>query len=117
MARIDKFIQVLAEQKADALELSPGKPAALATAAGLKPLTKDPVTGPQVIALLREVAAGAAGQQLAAGQEASFSYSSPSGDVLIQFTTVGGGSARIRFASAAPAPASRTTVAEGRISG
>ncbi|HEV2291556.1 MAG TPA: hypothetical protein VGR60_06935, partial [Gemmatimonadales bacterium] len=80
MARLDKFIQVLAEQKADALELANGKPASLLTAGGPRPLTKDPVSTAQIVALLREIATGAAGQQLVAGQDASFSYASPNGD-------------------------------------
>ena len=105
MARLDKFIQVLAEQKGDALELANGKPATLITASGPRPLTKDPVATAQIVALLREIATGNPAAQLAAGQDASFGYASPNGDVQVQFTADAGGTARIRFGSAAAAPA------------
>jgi twitching motility protein PilT len=103
MARLDKFIQVLAEQKADALELANGRPASLLTAAGPRPLTKDPVTTAQVVALVREIATGAAAADLAAGHGASFAYASPSGDVQVVYATEDGGVARFRLGSAAPA--------------
>ncbi|MGB7212282.1 MAG: type IV pilus twitching motility protein PilT [Gemmatimonadales bacterium] len=109
MARLDKFIQVLAEQKAEALELAHGKPASLLTAAGVRPLTKDPVTLPQIVTLLREIATGAPAADLAAGQSATFSYASPSGDVQVVFSTQDGGSARLRLGSASAAPAARAS--------
>jgi twitching motility protein PilT len=104
MARLDKFIQVLAEQKGDALELANGKPAVLATPGGPRGLTKDPVTGAQVLALLREIATGPAAAQLAAGQDASFTYASPNGDVQVRYVAADGGSARVSL-GAAPEPA------------
>jgi twitching motility protein PilT len=115
MARIDKFIQVLADQKADALELANGRPAALVTAAGPRPLTKDPVTTAQVVALLREVAPPPAAAELAAGTDASFAYASPAGAVQVAYHA-GDGSARIQFGTAPAAPA-RTSGAAARPSG
>ncbi|MGH7592120.1 MAG: ATPase, T2SS/T4P/T4SS family, partial [Gemmatimonadales bacterium] len=109
MARLDKFIQVLAEQKADALELAHGKPASLLTAAGARPLTKDPVTAAQIVTLLREIAIGAPAASLAAGQGASFSYASPSGDVQVSFSAQDGGTAQLRLGSAPTAPAPRAS--------
>ena len=48
MAKLDKFLELLVTQKGDALELVPGKPATLITGAGSKPMTKDPLTAPQM---------------------------------------------------------------------
>ncbi|HWA41077.1 MAG TPA: hypothetical protein VG712_05660, partial [Gemmatimonadales bacterium] len=71
MAKLDKFLELLVTQKGDALELVPGKPATLVTAAGAKPMTKDPLTAPQIAALVREIAPSDR-RTLAPGQESRF---------------------------------------------
>ena len=44
VARLDRLIQVMHEQRADALQLTVGKPAALVTSGAARAITKDPLT-------------------------------------------------------------------------
>ena len=81
VAKLDKFLELLVTQKADALELVPNKPASLLTAAGAKPMTKDPLTAAQIAALVREIAPMDR-KSVAPGQESRFEYASPSGQSI-----------------------------------
>jgi twitching motility protein PilT len=56
VARLDRFIQALHEQRADTLDLTAGKPATLVRAGQGRPVTKDPLSGEQVVQLVREIA-------------------------------------------------------------
>ena len=49
MARLDRLIQVLHEQRADALQLTVGKPAALVSNGSARPLTREPLTDAQIL--------------------------------------------------------------------
>ena len=87
MARLDRLIQVLHEQRADALQLAVGKPAALVSNGSARPLTRDPLTDAQILALVREVADPASAPRLGGSEAVSFSYSAPSGSVTAVKTT------------------------------
>jgi twitching motility protein PilT len=108
VAKLDKFLELLVTQKGDALELVPGKPATLVTAAGAKPMTKDPLTAPQIAALVREIAPSDR-RTLAPGQESRFEYASPAGPIAVFYVNEDGGTARFRPgplpAEPPPAPA------------
>ena len=110
MAKLDKFLELLVTQKADALELVPNKPASLLTAAGAKPMTKDPLTAAQIAALVREIAPMDR-KSVAPGQESRFEYASPAGPIAVFYVNEDGGTARFRpgplpaEVPAAPAPA------------
>ena len=87
MARLDKLIQLLHEQRADALRLSAGEPAALQQNGSARPLTREPLSEAQITALVREIAppdlAGQVGTQL----PLSFAYAAPSGAVQAELST------------------------------
>jgi twitching motility protein PilT len=110
VAKLDKFLELLITQKAEALELVPAKPATLLTGAGPKPMTKDPLTAAQIAALVREIAPNER-KSLAPGQEARFEYDSPAGKIAVFYVNDDGGTARFRpgplpaEVPAAPAPA------------
>ena len=81
MARLDKLIQLLHEQQADALRLTTGQPAALQQNGTARPLTRDALTDAQIVALVREIAPADVAARVAAGAALAFSYASPSGAV------------------------------------
>ena len=86
MARLDRLIQVLHEQRGDVLQLAVGKPAALLANGTARPLTRDPLTDAQILALVREVADPAAALRLGGAEPVSFSYQAPSGPVSVALT-------------------------------
>ncbi|HEY7504394.1 MAG TPA: type IV pilus twitching motility protein PilT [Gemmatimonadales bacterium] len=91
MARLDRFIQVLHEQRADALQLAVGQPAALVTSGAARAITKDPLTDGQIVGLVREIA-GEAASRLGGGAPVAFGYHSPSGEVQVEVTPGADGS-------------------------
>jgi twitching motility protein PilT len=86
MAQLDRLLSVMVSQRASALRLDESQLAELDIAGVRRPVTKTPLTGPQVVALLREVAPAEAAAALDAGQGAQFSYLSDDGafDVQVQ---------------------------------
>jgi twitching motility protein PilT len=105
VARLDRFIQVLHEQRADALQLAVGQPAALVTSGAARAITKDPLTDGQIVGLVREIA-GEASARLGAGGPVVFGYHSPSGEVRVEVTPGADGSrAMVRPARAPDGPA------------
>jgi twitching motility protein PilT len=86
MAQLDRLLSVMVSQRASALRLDESQLAELDIAGVRRPVTKTPLTGPQVVALLREVAPAEAVAALDAGQAATFSYLSDDGafDVQVQ---------------------------------
>ena len=108
MAKLDRLIQVMHEQRADSLQLAVGKPASLVAGGGTRALTRDPLNDGQILALLREIAAGETTGQLGAGAVA-FAYRAPSGEVQVEVASgPDGTSATVRSARAAAAPAARS---------
>ena len=91
MARLDRLIQVLHDQRADALRLAVGKPAALVANGAARPLTKEPLTDGQILTLVREVADPASAPRLGGSEAVSFPYNAPSGQVTVAFTPGAGG--------------------------
>ena len=86
MPRLDRLIQVCHEQRAEALRLAVGQPAALVTNGSTRALTRDPLTDGQIAALVREVADPAAAPRLGGPEPVSFPYHSPSGPVTVAWT-------------------------------
>ena len=56
VARLDRLIQVMHEQRAEGLQLAVGKPASLVANGGVRPVTKEALTDAQILGLLREIA-------------------------------------------------------------
>jgi twitching motility protein PilT len=115
VARLDRFIQVMHEQRADGLQLAVGKPAALLANGAVRPVTKDPLTDAQILGLLREIAGESAGQLGGSGPVA-FSYQAPSGEVRVELASGSDGPrAVLRPTGVAPqASASSADLAEAR---
>ena len=116
MARLDRFIQVMHEQRADILQLAVGQPAALVTNGAARAITRDALNDGQIVGLVREVATPEAAGRVGAGSPVSFGYHSPSGEVQVELTPGTEGSrVVVRPArAAAAAGASATDVAEAR---
>jgi len=79
MAQLDRLLSVMVSNRANALVLNEGDVAQLEVPGGVRPVTKQPLTSQQVVALLREIAPADAGAKLEAGEAATFQYSSDDG--------------------------------------
>jgi twitching motility protein PilT len=84
VARLDRFIQILHDQRADALRLTVGQPAALLRDGALRPVTKEPLSDSQIVALLREIAPADASARIGSGESFRFDYRSPAGGVQVE---------------------------------
>jgi twitching motility protein PilT len=84
MAQLDRLLSVMVSQRASALRLDEGELAELEINGSPRPVTKTPLTGPQVVALLREIAPGDAASNLDNGQPAGFGYLSEDGAFNVQ---------------------------------
>ena len=84
MAQLDRLLAVMVSQRATALRLYESELAELEIGGASRPVTKTPLTGPQVVALLREIAPPDSAGALDAGQATAFSYVSHDGAFAIQ---------------------------------
>jgi twitching motility protein PilT len=89
MAQLDRLLSAMVSHRASALRLDESALAELEIAGSSRPLTKTPLTGAQVVALLREIAPGDAVTALDAGRPASFGYLSADGAFKVQATRDG----------------------------
>ena len=108
MARLDRLIQVMQEQRAEALQLAVGKPASLMYNGSLRPITREPLSDAQIQGLVREIASPDAASQFGSADPVAFAYRSPYGEVRVELKAGANGLAVLRPASAqtaAPAPA------------
>ena len=96
MARLDKLIQVMHDQRAEALQLAVGKPASLMQNGALKNLTREPLTDVQIQALVREIASPETAAELGSANGVSFAYRAPSGEVQVELKSGNGGTAMLR---------------------
>src|SRR3954470_11127974 len=76
MAQLDRLLAVMAGNKTGVLTLDEGNPAQyLATGTGdARPVTRTPLTGPQIVSLLREVAPPDSARQLETGAAVAFTH-------------------------------------------
>ena len=84
MARLDKLIQVMHDQRAEALHLAVGKPASLMQNGAVRLLTREPLSDAQIQALVREIASPETAAQLGSAGPVSFAYRAPSGEVQVE---------------------------------
>ncbi len=86
MAQLDRLLAVLAGNKTGVLTLEEGTPAQyLATGTGdARPVTRTPLTGSQIVSLLREVAPPESARRLETGASAEFTYVSADGAFTTQ---------------------------------
>jgi len=101
LARLDKLIQVMHEQRADALTLCVGKPAALTHNGSTRHLTREPLSDAQIQALVREIASPETAAQLGSAQGLAFAYRAPSGEVHVELKSGANGTALLRPAGPA----------------
>ena len=90
MAQLDRLLSVMVSNRANALVLNEGDVAQLEVPGGVRPVTKQPLTSQQVVALLREIAPADAGAKLEAGKDATFQYSSDDGVFIARATLADG---------------------------
>jgi twitching motility protein PilT len=102
VARLDRLIQVMHEQRAEGLQLAVGKPASLVANGGVRPVTKDALTDAQILGLLREIAGET---QVGGPAPVAFSYRAPSGEVRIELASGPDGPRAVVRPSAAGAAA------------
>ena len=95
MARLDRLIQVMQEQRAEAIHLVVGKPASLLQNGSVRPITREPLTDAQIQGLIREVASAETSSQLGFA-DVAFSYRSPFGEVQIELKPGPNGTAVLR---------------------
>src|SRR5438067_367391 len=79
MPQLDRLLAALTANGADAVELTEGDVAALISGGVRRPLTRTPLTGPQLVSVVREVAPADAVALLDAAQPAQFSYAGAEG--------------------------------------
>ena len=89
MAQLDRLLSVMVSQRASALRLDESDVAELEINGASRPVTKTPLTGPQVLSLLKEIAPASAVASLDAGQTAFFGYTSEEGAFSINATRDG----------------------------
>jgi twitching motility protein PilT len=106
VARLDQLIRVLHEQRADSLQLAVGKPAVLLRDGTSRPVTKDPLSDAQIVALVREIAPADAATGIGSPAPVRFAYRAPSGTVEVEAR---GGDVTLR-----PGPATGAVAAPGR---
>jgi twitching motility protein PilT len=114
VARLDRLIQVMQEQRAEALQLAVGKPASLMQNGSVRPITREPLSDAQIQGLVREIASGDTVSQLGTAEPVAFAYRSPYGEVRVELKSGANGLAVLRPVSppaaaptAAAAPAAQ----------
>jgi twitching motility protein PilT len=90
MAHLDAFLASVVAHGGDALELADGAAAFLSKGDSKQPLTRVPLTGSQIAALLREIAPADSAAAIAAGESATFEYSNASGTFVADATVSDG---------------------------
>ncbi len=88
MPQVDRLLSALAASRGDAVELLEGEPASFLVAGTRRPVTRQALTGSQLLAFLREIAPLDAAARLDASQPVEFSYASPDGPFDVQVTRV-----------------------------
>src|SRR5687767_3365065 len=84
MAQFEKLLAAMVSNKADSLVLADGELVKLEVGGQMRPLTKSPLTGPQIVALCKEIAKPEAAKLLDAGKPARMSYITNDGAFVIR---------------------------------
>ena len=80
MAQLDRLLSVMVTNKADSIQIVEGDVAKMLMAVGEpRPMTKAPLTGPQVLALLSEIAPAEDRAKMSSGQGTTFRYDNEDG--------------------------------------
>ena len=84
MAQFDKLLAAMVSNKADSLVLADGDLVKIEVSGQMRPLTKSPLTGPQIVALCKEIAKPDAAKNLDAGKPATMSYITNEGAFVVR---------------------------------
>jgi twitching motility protein PilT len=92
------------EQRAEALQLTVGKPAALLSKGAGRPVTREALSDGQILGLVKEIAGDSAGA-LAGGGKVAFGYRAPTGEVQVEYRPDGDGALAVLRPAGVPAGA------------
>jgi len=95
MAQLDKLLSVMISNRADELVLTEGNAVVLLSDGQEKPVTK-PLTAPQIVALLKEIAPAPAHPALDNKQPTKFQYSSEDSVFAVRAMVLGDGKLSVR---------------------
>ena len=84
MPQFDRLLSAMVSNKAESLVLEDGELVKVEISGQLRALTKSPLTNPQIVALLKEIASPDAQQNLDAGKPATVAYVTADGAFLIR---------------------------------
>jgi twitching motility protein PilT len=90
MAQLDRLLSAMISNRADSLVLTENDVAKLKKGSSLHPVTKQALSAPQLVALLREIAPSDVVRLLENGQAASFGYVSDDGVFMAEANRDGG---------------------------
>ncbi len=88
MPQLDRLLASLIANRADAVELVEGDVAVLVAGTQRRPLTRAPLTGPQLVSVVREVAPPHAAHRLDANDGAEFLYDAPEGRFAVRVVRI-----------------------------
>jgi twitching motility protein PilT len=84
MAQFDRLLAAMVSNKAESLVLEDGDFVKVEVGGQLRPLTKTPLTGPQILALLKEIASPEAQKHLDASKPATIAYTTGDGAFVVR---------------------------------
>ena len=84
MAQFDKLLAAMVSNKADSLVLADGDLVKIEVQGQMRPLTKSPLAGAQIVALCKEIAKPDAVKNLDAGKPATMSYITTDGAFVVR---------------------------------
>jgi twitching motility protein PilT len=90
MAQLDKFLTVMVTNHAESILLIEGDVATLQKDGVPRPITRQPLSGGQLLMLLKEIAPAASAKELDGGSPASFRYANSDGDFYVKSALTGG---------------------------
>jgi twitching motility protein PilT len=90
MAQLDKFLTVMVTNHAESILLIEGDVATLQKDGVPRPITRQPLSGGQLVMLLKEIAPAASAKELEGGSPASFRYANTDGDFYVKSALTGG---------------------------
>jgi twitching motility protein PilT len=90
MAQLDKFLTVMVTNHAESILLIEGDVATLQKDGVPRPITRQPLSGAQLIMLLKEIAPAMSAKELDGGSPASFRYANSDGDFHVKSALTGG---------------------------
>jgi twitching motility protein PilT len=89
--RLDRFLQAIFDHKAQGLLLAPGKPASLLFDGAPRAVTKDPLTGAQILSLVKEITPLSEQAALNGGAGHTFHYDFGAHPLVVETRSEGDG--------------------------